>query len=135
MEGLGVEQGKTADDVGQHVLHRQRYRQGQNAGHGDDAGDVDAQTGGHHQAQQQIHHHGHQGADQAVGRLLQLGGIQHLTDDGLDHPDHQQTHRQDQHRRQNGFNGIFSQKIRQFVDLTSYINLFRHNVSPFRIFF
>ena len=91
MERLGIEQGEAADDIGQQALDGQGNGQSQDAGQGDDAGDIDAQLGSHGQAQQQVQGNLYQRFDEAVGRLLQLGLIQEFLDNGHDRSDNQST--------------------------------------------
>ena len=73
---MGVQNGKAADDVGNHILQRQGKCQGQHAGQGHDAGDVNAQCGGGAEAGQQVDSGPHQRENQTVGRFFQFGFFQ-----------------------------------------------------------
>ena len=54
VEGMGCQQRKAAQHIGQHILQGQRHSQCQHTGQRHHAGDINAEAGGQAQAQQQV---------------------------------------------------------------------------------
>lgn len=67
---------KPPHQIGQQILHGKGNRQGQDTGHCNHTGDIDAQGGSHIDAQQQVQRHLQNPQHHAVSGLFQPGSAQ-----------------------------------------------------------
>ena len=100
VEGMGGQQHKASEHIGQSVLQRQGNGQGSNGCQGDDAGDIDAQLGSNDQRQQRIQQDLCGRGDQLMDSLFQLGLFQCFCHQLHGETDTQDAYQQQDQRRQ-----------------------------------